>query len=102
MVGETIQAIRETEANAGAIVEDADTQCKRILEDAEKEAERLKEEQKDMVYQKAKSMMETTMEQGEQSQRDAMSEIENEIKLLKEAASKKEEEAVKIVVSQLV
>lgn len=102
MVEETIQVIRETEAKAEAIVKDAEVQCKRILEDASQEAESLKAEQIQEIRKKADAIMENAREQGAQSQKTAMSDVEIEIKALKELASSREDEAVSLVISQLV
>ncbi|CUX32045.1 ATPase [Clostridium sp. C105KSO13] len=102
MVEETIQAIRETEANAGAIVNDADEKCRKMLEDAYKEAERLKAKQRDTALKEADAVMETARMNGEEFQKAAAASIENEIKLLRETASKREEEAISLTVSRLV
>lgn len=102
MVEETIQVIRETEAKAEALVKDAEVQSKRILEDASKEAESLKEAMLKEIRLKADTIMADAKEQGAQSQKKAMSDVEDDIKSLKEAAASKEDEAVSLVISQLV
>lgn len=102
MVEETIQVIRETEAKAEAIVEDAEVQCKRILEEASRQAEDLKAGQILEVRKKADAIMENAKEQGAQAQKNAMTDVENEIRALKETAASREDEAVSLVISQLV
>lgn len=102
MIEETIQVIRETEAKAEALVKDAEVQCKKILEEASKEAESLKADKIHEIRLKADTMMADAKEQGAQSQKAALSEVENDIKSLKEAAASKEDEAVSLVMSQLV
>ncbi|WP_243117372.1 ATPase [Muricomes intestini] len=102
MVEETIELIRETEANAEAIVKDADERYRIILEEANQKAQRLKTEQRDTVLKEAEAVREAARRSGEDLQRTAASDIENEIKLLKENASKREQEAISLVVSQLV
>lgn len=102
MVEQTIQAIRETEAKAGAIVKDAEVQCKNILEDASQEARTHKADQLEKTLRKAESMMEDAKVQGTQTWQEAAATVENEIKVLKGLASEKEEAAVSLVISQLV
>ena len=102
MVEETIQAIRETEANAGAIVNDADQKYRKILEEANKEAERLKTERRNTALKEAEATMGTARMDGEEYQKTAAASIEKDINLLKETASKREEEAINLAVSRLV
>ena len=102
MVEETIQVIRETEAKAGAIVKEADAKCRKILDDASKEADMLKADQVEAIRRQAESMMEAAKEQGAQAQKNAMTDVENEIRALKETAASREDEAVSLVISQLV
>lgn len=102
MVEETIQVIRETEAKAEAIVKDAEVQCRKILEDASRQAEDLKAEQIRMIREKADAIMNDAKEQGAQTQKNSMSEVENEIQALKEAAASRADEAAGLVISQLV
>lgn len=102
MVEETIQVIRETEAKAEAIVKDAEVQCREILEEASKKAEGLKADRIQEMRKKADAMMEEAKEKGVQSQKAAMSDVENEMRILKEFAASKEGEAVNLVMSQLV
>lgn len=102
MVEQTIQAIRETEAKAGAIVMDADVQCRKILEDASQEAQTHKADQIEEILKKAESMMEDAKVQGTQTLQEAAAAVENEIGVLKGLASEKEEAAVSLVISQLV
>lgn len=102
MVEETIKAIKETEAKAEDIVKGADVQCKKMLDDASKEAEKLKADQIEKIRQTADAMMAEAKEKGAQSQQAAMKNVEIEIEALRELASVKEEEAVSLVISQLV
>ncbi|WP_122644760.1 ATPase [Luxibacter massiliensis] len=102
MIEETIKAIRETEGKAGAIVKDADAQCKRILEDASREAKELGTELTQKEDKRAEAAMEDAVKKGGEVQKAALAEVENEIKGLKQAALAKEEEAVSLVISQLV
>ena len=102
MVEETIQVIRETEAKAGAIVKEADAKCRKILDDASKEADMLKARHVEEIRRQAESMMEAAKEQGAQSLKEAAVAVEKEISALKELASEKEEQAVSLVISQLV
>ena len=92
----------ETEAKAGAIVKEADAKCRKILDDASKEADMLKADQAEEIRRQAESMMEAAKEQGAQSLKEAASAVEKEISALKELASEKEEQAVSLVISQLV
>lgn len=102
MVKQTIQVIRETEAEAGDIVKDAQVQCKKILEDASKQAQKRKEENIDKALKEAESMVEVVREQGEQIQQKAAVAVENEMGVLKQLASEKEETAVSLVITQLI
>lgn len=102
MVEETIQAIRETEGKAGAIVKDAEVQCRNILEQASNEAEKLKTDQLSKVRTKAASDSEEAKMQGAQSQEKAAADVEKEVLKLKEAASARAEEAVNLVIERLV
>lgn len=102
MVEETIQVIRETEAKAEAIVKDAEVQCRKILEEASAKAEDLKAEQIKEIREKADAIMNDAKEQGAQAQQTSMTEVENEIQALKETAASRKDEAVSLVISQLV
>ncbi|MBU3875921.1 ATPase [Faecalicatena sp. AGMB00832] len=102
MVEETIQVIRETEAKAEAIVKDAEVQCKKILEDASVKAGDLKAEQIGQAREKADAIMDNAKEQGAQAQKTSMSDVEHEIQTLKETAASRVDEAVGLVISQLV
>ena len=83
MVEETIQVIRETEAKADAITRDA-------------------EEQLAVMEEKMQKAMTDAREEGERVQAETLSKIEKEVVALKELASVKEEEAVSLVIAQLV
>lgn len=102
MVEETIQVIRETEAKAEAIVKDAEVQCRKILEDASAQAEDLKAEQIRQIREKADAIMNDAKEQGAQTQKTSVSDVEREISALKETAASRQGEAVSLVISQLV
>ena len=62
MVENTIQAIKETEAKADAVVREAESKYRDILDEAAKKAEALKSEQIQNMKQKAQSDMEKAKE----------------------------------------
>ncbi len=103
MVEETIQVIRETEAKADAITRDAEVKGNQIVDDAEKQAKQWKEEQLAVMEEKMQKAMTDAREEGEWVQAErTLSKIEKEVVALKEFASVKEEEAVSLVIAQLV
>lgn len=102
MVVETIKVIKAAEAKAEAIVKGADEQCERILDDASKEAEQLKEDQIENMQEKAEAMMAEAKETDAQSQQTAMKNVEIIIEALKELGFTKEEEAINLVLAELV
>ena len=102
MVEETIQVIRETEAKADAITRDAEVKGNQIVDDAEKQAKQRKEEQLAVMEEKMQKAMTDAREEGARVQAETLSKIEKEVVALKELASVKEEEAVSLVIAQLV
>lgn len=102
MVEKTIHEIKETEAKADAIVKDAEIKSREILENAVKEAADIKAEQAQTAKQKAESDMARAKEAGAQSMSEVLSQIEQEVMNLKASALAKEEDAVNLVISQLV
>lgn len=102
MVEETIQVIRETEAKADAITRDAEVKGNQIVDDAEKQAKQWKEEQLTVMEEKMQKAMTDAREEGKRVQAETLSKIEKEVVALKELASVKEEEAVSLVIAQLV
>ena len=102
MVEETIQVIRETEAKADAITRDAEVKGNQIVDDAEKQAKQWKEEHLAAMEEKMQKAMSDASEEGERVQAETLSKIEKEVIALKELASAKEEEAVSLVIAQLV
>lgn len=102
MVEETIQVIRETEAKADAITGDAEVKGNQIVDDAEKQAKQWKEEQLAVMEEKMQKAMTDAREEGKRVQAETLSKIEKEVVALKELASVKEEEAVSLVIAQLV
>ena len=67
MVENTIQAIKETEAKAEAVVREAESKYREILDEAAKKAEAMKSEQIQNMKQKAQSDMEKAKEKGTRS-----------------------------------
>ena len=102
MVENTIQAIKDTEAKAEAVVREAELMYKDIQDGAAKKAEQMKSEQIQGTKQKAQSDMEQAKEKGTQDLNAAMSEIQREVSALKELALQKHDAAVNLVVSELV
>lgn len=102
MVEKTIHEIKETEAKADAIVKDAEIKSREILDDAGKEAACIKSEQAQKAKQKAESDMARAKEAGAQSMSEVLSGIELEVKNLKASALAREEDAVNLVISQLI
>lgn len=102
MVEETIQVIRETEAKADSIVREAEVKSNQIVDDAAKQAKQWKEEQLAAMERNMQKAMSDAKEEGERVQAETLSKIEKEVVALKELASGKEEEAVSLVISQLV
>lgn len=102
MVEETIQVIRETEAQADAKIKAAEAQCKELLDKAVREADSFREEQKNILKQEMEAAMESARQDGEQAQKKALTDIEQEVKSLKESALSKESEAVDLVISHLI
>lgn len=102
MVEETIQVIRETEAKADSIAREAEVKSNQIVDDATKQAKQWKEEQLAAMERNMQKAMSDVKEEGERVQAETLSKIEKEVVALKELASGKEEEAVGLVISQLV
>lgn len=102
MVEKTIHEIKETEAKADAIVKDAEIKSREILDHAAKEAAAIKAELAQTAKQKAESDMARAKEEGTQSMNKVLSEIELEVKNLKASALAKEEDAVNLVISQII
>ena len=72
------------------------------MDDAEKQAKQWKEEQLAAMEEKMQKAMSDASEEGERVQAETLSKIEKEVIALKELASAKEEEAVSLVIAQLV
>ena len=72
------------------------------MDDAEKQAKQWKEEQLAVMEEKMQKAMSDASEEGERVQAETLSKIEKEVIALKELASAKEEEAVSLVIAQLV
>lgn len=102
MVEETIQVIRDTEAEADAMVEDAQKRCGRLVEEASREADEFRAQQRSAMRQYADKAMSEAKEKGEQIQRQNATDIELEVRALKELAAGKEEQAVSLVLSRFV
>lgn len=102
MVEETIRVIRETEAQADALVKEADVRCSEMLEKAAKDAADYRAEELKAMKQQAERAMEDARQEGTRLLEKAQTEIEQEVKLLKETALTKEDEAVGLVISQLI
>lgn len=102
MVEETIRVIRETEAEADAKIKDAETQCQELLAEAKAKAQSFRTQQREALKQQSETAMEHAVQDGEEVQRKALADIEQEVKSLKETALSKEDEAVGLVISQLI
>lgn len=102
MVEETIQAVRETEKQAEEILNDAKEKQKEILIDASKNAEAERSDYLSKLTGEAKTAMEAAKEEGQQLQAKAEAEVETEINLLKEMALQKKEEAMDLVIEELI
>ena len=84
------------------ITRDAEVKGNQIVDDAEKQAKQWKEEQLAVMEEKMQKAMSDASEEGERVQAETLSKIEKEVIALKELASAKEEEAVSLVIAQLV
>lgn len=102
MVEQTIQVIRDTEAKADTIVRTAQEDCTKIIEEAVKKAAEIKAEELQKVKEKAEASMKLAQDDGEKVTEEQTSRIEKEVQALKALALDKEEEAISLVISQLV
>lgn len=102
MVEETIKTIKETEEEAEKIIKEAEEKCAVILEDAGKTAYDLKFVSEAEAKKEAQTALDMEKQVGEKSIQDALAEVENDIKVLKEAARAKESEVIAAVIAELV
>lgn len=102
MVEETIKTIKETEEEAEKIIKESEEKCAAILEDAKKTAADLMSLSEAEAKKEAQTALDTEKEIGDKSIQDALAEVENDIKVLKEGARAKESEVIAAVIAELV
>lgn len=102
MVEETIKSIRETESKADQIVKEAEQKSKAVIEDAKKEAQQAAEQIIATARAEALKIAEQAKENGEAASARAAEETQKEAKQMKEAALKREDEAVALVLERLI
>ncbi|MDD3404551.1 MAG: hypothetical protein PHQ72_14555 [Hespellia sp.] len=102
MVEETIREVKETEQKAEDILRDAKNQQREILEKAKLDAIHLKEEYLANEKAKAGQDMDIMQSECERLKAEAQKELEAEVSLLKEMALQKKDEAMKLVIGELI
>lgn len=102
MVEETIRAIRETEGQADAIVQEAQEKSRVILEKAEETAVAERRALLDRAKAEAEQAEQEAREQGKRVKQAAEAATEKEVARLKEEAGKRVAEAENLVISCLI
>lgn len=102
MVDEIMNAIRETEASAEKIVEDAVSESKHIISEAETEAQTIKDGALAEEISKAEKSMNTVIDDGEAKKNRALTSINEEIAELRRVSADKEDEAINEILEALV
>lgn len=102
MVEQTIQVIRDTEAEADLIIRAAQENSIQIIENAMKTATEIKDGELQKAKRQAAVNMQMAEDYGKKIIDEQTSRIEKEVQVLKAFALKKEEEAINLVISQLV
>lgn len=102
MVQETIQAVKEAESKAEAMIKSASEKGKILVEEAKKQAEMRKNEWKKMEAEQV-ALNHTEIEAaGKQYMEEELKQAEKEITLLKEEAEKKSEQAIEQIIAALI
>ena len=102
MVQEAVQAVKEAEAKAESIVKEASDEAKNIVDQAQKEAEAKKAEAAGTAKEQMAETERLLEQEGEAYLKQALQEADGEIAVLKADALKKTDEAVNMIISQLV
>lgn len=102
MVKETIEAIKESEAKAEQIIREASEQGKTFIDQANEQAKSRVEKAKNAIRQKEMQAEEAREKDGTVYLENALKETEEEVMSLKQMAEQKAQEAIDLIVSQLV
>ena len=102
MVEETIQAVKETEQKAEDIIRDAKVKQKEILDQAQLDALHLKEDYLAKAKNQAEQAMDAVQSDCKELRANEQKKMESEVNLLKEMALRKKEEAMDLVIEELI
>ncbi|MBS4929779.1 MAG: hypothetical protein KH020_00315 [Clostridiales bacterium] len=102
MVKETIEAIKESEAKAEQIIREASEQGKTFIDQANEQAKSRVEKAKNAIRQKEIQAEGAREKDGTVYLENALKEAEEEVMSLKQMAEQKAQEAIDLIVSQLV
>jgi vacuolar-type H+-ATPase subunit H len=102
MAKETIQAVRQAELNAAQIERDAVQRKESIISDAALKAKTLTDSMTKAAKEEAANRLSSAIKQGEELQEAAGNRAENEVMIMKQLASSKEEAAINFVLSSVI
>ncbi|MGI6012225.1 MAG: hypothetical protein ACOX8H_12150 [Ruminococcus sp.] len=101
MLDETIKAVKDAEQKSGVIVQEAEQQAAGIISQAEEEASEWKKQQLLQAQTEAERLLDEEKKKGEELFVRSAAESQKQIAEVKETASRKEGEAVRLVISQI-
>jgi len=98
---QTIDIIRQAEQQADQIEKDAITESDRLIQAAKDQSKTLLEHSNSEAINKAQAILEAAKRQGDQIIADQLQQAEEEIAVLSKTAAVKQQEAVKLIISEL-
>ena len=102
MVDKIMKAIRETEASAEKIVEEAETRSKDIVAEAVSNAEVIRQEVFAKKKEEASKNMALAVDKGNAKRAEAIAKIDEDILELKKSSSEKEDKVIDEILKALV
>ncbi|MVB09793.1 hypothetical protein CAFE_04580 [Caprobacter fermentans] len=102
MATEIIHAIKKAESDAQSAEEQAAAECDRILKAAGEQAARNAEAQLAKAKQEAQALLDDAKRAGEETENGAQSGIASQIESMRRTALTRQDDAVRLILSELV
>lgn len=102
MLDETIKAVKDAEQKSGMLVQKAELRAAEIVAEAKKEAAGWEEQQIRGAREEAKRLLEEEKQKGEEFLARSKKESEEEIAGVRKEAAGKEEEAIRLVIGEII
>jgi len=102
VVQETIQTVRDAEVKAAQVMADAELHGEKLITEAKATAGQLQEEKLKAAKEKAQAALEKAKTDGEALLSAAESEVASEISVIRQTVAAKEDEAIRLILTELI